>query len=202
MRSFFLFIVFIVFSPSSYSAESGPFGLVWGMKESDIRSKGVKLERKSSDNNLERFNATSLPKNLSMSESYALIVHSRLGLQKVVMLSKDITGDVYGSEGKEAFADLKGKLTSKYGDPTNGLERVGMKLYEERDEFYQCLAYDGCGIWVALFEDKSQEDYVALALKGLGRGKGYIELTYEGPRWSDAVKARKSDISKSDADAL
>lgn len=202
MKSLFLFVCFLLLSPVSFSAENGPFGLSWGLKESDLRSKGVKLERISSTINLEVFKTTYLPKNISISESYLIIIHRRFGLQKVVMVSKNITEDAYGSKGKEIFSDLKSKLTAKYGDPSNGLERVGIKLYEDIDEFYQCLAYDGCGMWVAMFEDKVQGEAVSLALKGMGRGEGYIELTYEGPKWSDAVDTQKSDESKSDADAL
>jgi hypothetical protein len=116
------------------------------------------------------------------------------------MISKDITGDIYGTDGKEQYSDLKSKLTKKYDIP-DSYEYVGRKLWDEPDEFYQCLAYPGCGTYASFFETKSGET-VSIALKGLGRGKGYLKITYEGPSWSDAVDAYRNKESKSDEDAL
>ena len=188
---------------ASFGAESdGPFGLSWGMTKSQVGEYGVKLEPKAAQGNMEFLVAKSLPKNLSIAESYALSFDKKFHLQRVEMVSKDIDGDIYGTEGKTKFSALKESLTKKYGQPSIELERVGMKLWKDSDEFYQCLAYAGCGLWVALFEDKESGQNIGLALKGLGRGKGYIDLTYEGPKWSDVVDAIKQHQLKSDEGAL
>ena len=103
--------------------------------------------------------------------------------------------------GKKKYTNLKSQLTKKYGNPTVSFERVGGKLWDETDEFYQCLAYPGCGDYIAFFKSQSGAS-VVLELKGLGRGKGYLRISYEGPSWPDAVDAYKSKEAKSDEDAL
>jgi hypothetical protein len=143
-----------------------------------------------------------LPNDLSIAEQYTLVFDTEYNLQKIILISKDIDSDLYGSKGKEIFADLKSKLAKKYGNSTTGLEMVGRKLFNEQDEFYQCLAYEGCGDWIALYEDEKQGASVVLELKGLGRGKGYINITYEGPNWSNVVDALKQKESESDAKSL
>lgn len=65
---------------------------------------------------------------------------------------------------------MKSKLTAKYGTPTNSYEYIGRKLWDEYDEFYQCLAYSGCGAWISLFESKAGES-IALQLNASVAGK-------------------------------
>ena len=77
------------------------------------------------------------------------------------MDSEDITNDAFGSKGKEMYDDIKSKLKNKYGEPTENFEFVGLRLYDESDEFYQCLSYDGCGMWTSFFVDKEQVVFVA-----------------------------------------
>lgn len=62
------------------------------------------------------------------------------------MYSEDIENDTYGSEGKEKYENIKTSLRKKYGLPTLKLEVSGLTLWNEPDEFYQCLDYDGCGV--------------------------------------------------------
>lgn len=72
------------------------------------------------------------------------------------------------------------------------LSRSGIILYQNYDEFYQCLAYDGCGYWRDGF--KSPDRYISIQLNGLGRGKGYIYLEYEAqPEWDQAFDQNKAD---------
>lgn len=187
--------------PTSVIAADGPFGIDWGKSLSEIEAMGVTCSNKSTEDRFTICKTTSLPKNLSISEQYALYFDKKYHLQKVQMVSRNIENDITGSDGKETYSDLKSKLTEKYGTPTNSYEYIGRKLWDEYDEFYQCLAYSGCGTWLSLFESKAGE-VIALQLKGLGRGKGYITLAYEGPSWSNAVDAYKSKESEADADAL
>ena len=193
--------VFLFLPYASAMAGDGPFGIIWGKSISETEALGVSCGEKVKKDRFTICKTTKLPKNLSISEQYALYFDKKYNLQKVTMVSKDITGDIYGSDGKEKYADLKTKLSKKYGEPTNSLEYVGGKLWNEADEFYQCLAYPGCGAYVSLFQSKSGVA-VVLELEGLGRGRGYISITYEGPSWSDAVDAYKNKESKSDEDAL
>lgn len=110
--------------------------------------------------------------------------------------------DIFGSEGKKKFAALKEGLIKKYGNPSNEMERVGLELWDEPDEFYQCLAYNGCGLWIAIFEHKESGQNIVLSLKGLRRGEGLIELTYEGPMWSKVIYELEQRKLKADDSAL
>jgi len=186
----------------SYPAQSteAPFGLSWGESKSAVENKGINLQASGGQGRVSSYKTNHLPNDLSIAELYTLIFDTEYNLQKIILISKDIDSDIYGSKGKEIFADLKSKLAQKYGNPTSGLEIVGTELYNEQDEFYQCLAYEGCGTWISLY--KKQDVSVVLKLNGLGRGKGYITITYEGPNWSNVVDALKQKESELDAKSL
>jgi len=180
--------------------DSAPFGLTWGMTAEDLKSLGVALAPQEHVNNMVVYKAETLPKNISDAEFYLVLFDESTGLQKVMMSSKDITNDLYGSAGKERFKVLKETFSSKYGAPINSFEFVGRELFQDDDEFYECLKYEGCGIWLA--DWKSAGSSYLLELKGSRRGTGYIRITVEGPGWS-AVLSKKSSLDRSnDAEAL
>jgi len=195
-----LLIIFIIIPILIFSEDEGPFGLHWGSKAEDLVSSGINLINETVQGRYKLYETGNLPKNLSIAEKYILIFDEKYGLQKVMMLSEDITGDIYGTKGKSIYSDLKSKLTAKYGPPTQSFERVGFSLYDEPDEFYQCLKYEGCGFWSSLFSSDSIN--IGLDLKGISRGVGYIKITYEGPLWSKSINEKELNESKSDADAL
>jgi len=202
VKNFAIVFVFISMVPAVCSADDGAFGLAWGMTKVQVEKLGVKLEPSSAKLGIETLTTEKLPKNVSIAEAYSLTFDRKHNLQKVMMVSKDIDNDPYGSEGKKKYAELKESLITKYGQPSDVLEKVGGKLWDEKDEFYQCLAYAGCGMWVALFEDKTSGQNIGLQLEGMTRGKGYIHLIYEGPKWSEVVDAMKAAEAQSDKDAL
>ena len=203
IKAILLMILITAVANTGFAREQdAPFGLVWGMTKVQAEKLGVRLEQSSSSDGLDIFKATSLPNSVSIAEFYSLTFDRTHHLQRIQMISKNITGDIYGTEGKEKYATLKDVLVKKYGQPTNGLERVGMELWNDADEFYQCLAYEGCGLWVAIFKHKESEQNILFALKGLGRGKGFIELCYEGPMWFEVVDALKQRRTKADEGAL
>jgi len=197
-----LLTLLVVVATGSAYADDGPFGLRWGATEKDLVEQGVIFKKESDEGGFETFITTSLPKNLSIADMYVLLVHKKYELQKVVMFSKEIEGDIYGTKGKEIYQDLKSKLVNKYGAPNSDFEKVGVELFTETNEFYQCLAYDGCGYWSAMFSDKDKGILVSLQLKGIGRGKGFVKLAYEGPDWEEAMEESNSELSKSDAGVL
>ena len=186
--------------PSIALSDDGPFGLTWGMSKDQVKELGVSQETAAAKLNLEVFATTSLPRNLSIAEKYELVFDKRFGLQKVQMVSKDITDDLLGVEGKKVYANLKESLTKKYGKPSHEIEFVGAKLWEEADEFYQCLAYSGCGAWAAGYEHETGT--ILVQLEGMDRGRGFIRLTYEGPRWAEALNEMRSHEAAADDDAL
>ena len=181
-------------------AKDALFGLKWGMTTSEIKGFGISLSKVKGDRNLDFYSTTSLPKQLSDAESYTL-VFSEGKLVKLIAIGKDIANDPNGTDGKERFDVLKKSLQDKYGTPSTNYQSVGNKLFKEHDEFYQCLAYSGCGLWVALFTTPTK--VVAVELNGLRRGTGYIQVSAEAvPGWHEALEKVKSFKNRSDADAL
>ena len=122
-------------------------------------------------------------------------------LAKIWGLSRDISNDPSGSSGKERFETLRSALIQKYGQPKLNYQTVGNKLFKEYDEFYQCLRYSGCGLWVSSFE--APDKTLNIELKGLNRGTGYVDITAEAkPQWEQALEVYKSRKNSSDKDAL
>jgi hypothetical protein len=209
IRNGVLAVSFCFSSASVVFSEKGnaPFGLMWGMTETQVTQLvGVEIKKKvDSDLPLGTtgvLQVTSLPKNLTMAESYYLIFVTEKHLQKIVMYSKDIENDVSGTKGKEMYEKIKMSLRKKYGSPTDQLEVSGLKLWEEWDEFYQCLDYSGCGNWMSAFEDEKSGMIIGLELKGIRRGRGFIQLTYEGPFWSTYIDSKEKLESELDDNAL
>ncbi len=208
-RNGVLAVSFCFLYASAVFSEEGnaPFGLTWGMTEAQV-AQLVEVEIKEeikSDLPLGVtgiLQATSLPKNLTIAEFYHLIFVTEKHLQKISMSSKDIEDDVSGRKGKEQYEKIKTSLKKKYGSPIAEHESSGRKLWDEWDEFYQCLKYDGCGIWASIFEDEKSGMMIGLELKGLKRGRGFIQLGYEGPSWEAFLDAKEKIESELDDDAL
>lgn len=198
-----LFSIALVTSSFTVSAADGDdalFGLKWGMTPAEVKAAGANITMKKGDRNIDTYSATSVPRGLSDFESYSF-VFSDGKLVKLWGLSKDIENDLSGRDGKQKFETLRSALTEKYGKPVTNYQSIGNKLYKEYDEFYQCLAYQGCGMWVVLF--KSKEKVVSLELKGLRRGIGYLDITAEAqPQWDQALEIYKSRKVSSDKNAL
>ncbi len=174
-----------------------PFGLTWNMTETDLR--GIGFSPATDDGDLSILTSVSAPKAWSKAESYFAVTYKGK-LVKAGATSVNFTNDIYGSEGKAEFARLKALLTKKYGAPQSSYERIGGKLYDEADEFYQCLEYAGCGAYLATFEMVG--GLIGLQLEGKRRGEGYIRLLYESPEFSIAkAKIEQGNLS-SDEDSL
>ena len=180
---------------------TAPFGLTWGQSKADLQSQGVAFYDCGDIDFVQTCQTKSLPKPLSIAEIYILLFHSRKGLVKVGMFGKTISDDITGSDGKADYAHIKTRLTTKYGARLTGVERVGQKLYDGHDEFYQCLAYAGCGGWLSLWKG-SDGSGIVLKLEGLSRGVGYLTLTYQSKEWSKIVDDEKAKKSTDDDSAL
>jgi hypothetical protein len=201
LKSLF-FTFYLVLSQSAVAADGDDalFGLRWGMTVEQVRSTGVQLTKTSGDKNLETFKSSSVPKPLSGFASYSMIFADGK-LVKLWAISDQISGDPTGSTGKERFETLNTLLVQKYGTPKQNMQSVGNRLFKEYDEFYQCLAYSGCGMWVSLFE--TTDKFLSLQVKGVRRGAGFLDITAEAkPQWSQALEVYKSRKNNSDKDAL
>ena len=181
---------------------TAPFGLTWGESKADLQNQGMAFYDCEDVDFAQACRTKILPKPLSIAESYLLLFHPRKGLVKVLMVGKTISDDITGSNGKADYARIKTSLTTKYGSPLGiEIEMVGRDLYDEYDEFYQCLAYSGCGFWVSGWEG-SDGSSVFLQLIGLSRGVGYLRLTYEPKEYSQIVDDEKAKKSTDDDSAL
>ena len=194
-------VIFLLSSANVFAKEiTAPFGFQWGQSQKVLENKGVPLTDCSTKNKLTSCNTIKPIKGVSFGEQYRLILDDEKGLQKVILISKDITSDITGSDGKALYEKIKQSLTKKYGVP-EAYESMGLKLYKEYDEFYQCLKYEGCGNWVAFWQIENGGNAI-VKLKGLSRGKGYLTLTYESKEWSAIVDSLKARENASDDDAL
>lgn len=199
-----LIAITFVFSSLIATAEDqaveAPFGLEWGAEKGALRGDGIILSDCKSEGWVEYCTTESVPKNLSVAESYVLYFSKEYGLQKVLMVGETFTNDVYGIAGKDRYAKLKGALDSKYSGATS-YEYVGRTVYNESDEFFQCLDYAGCGNWGTYWTDNIKGS-VVLELMGLRRGSGFVKLSYEGELWSRAISEKDKVEDAADFEAL
>ena len=193
-------LTFLALPASGADGDEALFGLRWGMTVPEVKSAGVTLTKIKGDRNMEIYKAPSMPKNLSDFEGYSLIFADGK-LTKMSAIGKNISDDPTGRSGKDRFETLHSSLLQKYGQPKLNSQTIGNKLFKENDEFYQCLKYSGCGLWVSAFE--TQDKLLSIELKGLTRDAGYLEIVAEAkPQWGQAVEAYKARKNSSDKDAL
>jgi hypothetical protein len=198
--SAFLMTIAISSQVIAADGDEAMFGLRWGMSPSDVKSLDTILTKTEAERNLEYYSTTSLPKNVSDVDKY-LLIFADGKLVKITVIGKEITGDPSGSSGKQRFEGISKSLSEKYGKASQNNHLISHKLYTERDEFYQCLGYRGCGIWVSIFE--TTDKIIGLELKGIRRGVGYLRIATEAnPQWSEALNIFESKKNASDKDAL
>ena len=172
---------------------AAPFGLEWGLSKEQVTAMGVKLTPHKSAK--DTYTAKTLPKNLSDGEAYYLIFKQGFGLVAIGVVTNNITRDPLGSKGIERYSQLKTAIVNKYGKPDDEFERA------LRNQFYECLKHEGCGSW-ASFWASGTDGVIALELRGLTRGIGYIELKYESAALYIAAEQEEAEKSRSDEDSL
>lgn len=188
----FWMIAFVLFFQSSIAfSYEAPFGLKWGMTEKDLKKIGIKITVRDPtdviDGKLvELTNVKNIP---SDTESIFAIISNSEGVVKIVWVGKTIDSDLTGGTGKKRYFELKSLLTKKYGTPKSD-ERVGITLYDQPDEFYQCLMYLGCGGYLSLFHPPDGGS-VLLRINGVQRGAGYITVGYESAAFAELSEKKK-----------
>lgn len=174
-----------------------PFGLTWGMSEAGLKKLG--FTQVNDSEGLRLFSSVSAPKAWSKAENYVAVTYKGK-LVKAAAVSTDFTDDIFGSEGKSTYEQVKSLLTKKYGSPSTHYERVGGALYDDADEFYQCLNYSGCGAYLSIFEYAG--GVISIQLKGKRRGEGFLTIGYESPQFLEAKKEIERGDLESDTDAF
>ena len=183
VRAASFFIITVILSANYWPAQAlnptieAPFGLTWGAPIINFTnlSKCKKLK-----NTYRICRAKSLPQGFKDAKEYWLVFNENGELVKIRYVSKTITQDRFGIEGKERFINLKARLSVKYNKiPQRELISMYRDLYTKVDEFYQCLNYDGCGYYYFFIGNrKSNSGTVMIKLNGAGRGKGYLSVEY------------------------
>ena len=198
----FFITTLLAVSAAAYAQESqsevqAPFGLEWGVLQSELSG----LTNCSSKQSVAFCDIDSVPKPLSDAHRHLLAFDDKEGLVKVAYFGKPITDDPFGTKGVKRFNELKVALLGKYPKAEkHDLIQMHLKLYQDSDEFYECLRYSGCGFYaLGISPEKGS---IILEISGLSRGQGYISLTYESPKWGDVIKKAKSSKQASDKDAL
>ena len=200
MRKIIIIIVWLLALPTK--ALAGAFGAEWGWSYQQLKSAGAACEVQTV-NNFDGYKCSKMPKSFSNADFWFAIFDKKNGLQKITMMGTDITDDPYGTTGKKRYNGIKAAITKKYGPHSDeySIETIGLKLYDESDEFYQCLNYSGCGYYSLLW-DLEENGTIGLKINGASRGKGWISLAYEGPRWSDSLDRINNATEEEDLDAL
>ena len=173
-----------------------PFGLSWDTTTTEIKDLGF---TKSQGDEIIAWTGVNVPKAWSKGKTYILLTYQDK-LVKASVLSESISGDITGSEGKELYEEMKALLTKKYGEPKDSMEAVGRSVYKDYDEFYQCLDYDGCGIYISAFYVAG--GYISIQLIGTSRGYGYLQVSYEPPAFGEAKRAIEQAKAETDDDAF
>lgn len=191
-----LLLFFIV----NANANDAPLGLTWGMTESKVKKAGMKLSECKVIKFFKTCQAGNPPKSVSFADFYRLFFANGKGLQGINIAGIDITDDSSGREGKAQYAAIKSGLIKKYGQPSSDYEYTGRKLYDEYDELYQCLDYDGCGNWIAYWGTDVLS--IKLELNGFRRGKGYVTLHYETKAFAESRDSYNQQNTTKDENAL
>lgn len=199
LTGFFASLVFLFCSTGVVADEgfSAPLGLKWGLSQETLINDYSATPAGKNDTRLKIFLISNPPIKVSGFDEFYGVIDDKYGLVKVVVI-ENIDGDAYGSKGLEEYKKIKEVIAKKYGKPSSQYEYTGRELYKDNDEFYQCLAYQGCGIYSSFFKPTGGGD-VAVSLKGESRGKGYLSIDYESVLFSNVLNEQEND-SKSQAE--
>ncbi|WP_392562479.1 hypothetical protein RHO12_03080 [Orbus sturtevantii] len=188
LKFIFLSAILVSFFAQSNLNPKAPLGLTWGEKKEQIENNYDSKKMRQKDN-LTFYNLYLPPLTLPDFTEYLAIVDNDIGLVKVI-LSQKIKNDAYGIKGKELYFKYKNVLTKKYNEPTQSMEKIGNRLYKGSDEFYQCLKYNGCGLYISLYGNPKTQ--VVLRLVGAERGVGELQISYESELFDQSIKNVKN----------
>lgn len=172
------------------------FGFYFGLTREQITDAGIELSETSTEDEMTLADTTVAPVPWADAKTYSLIF-SDGRLLKIIAVSNHITNDPTGAEGKAIYKTLQDGLIEKYGKKNAvSYHATGRKVYKEPDEFYQCLGYSGCGLWIDGWQlaDKS----IALKINSAKqRGSGWVSISYEAmPEWEKALSADQDKANK------
>lgn len=184
-----LLAALLLLAPRAF-ADEAPFGLRWGSSIEELQNRGIPGSVQEDDGQIRVFQTDRLKDAPDILDFARLGVDRQYGLQRIMWVSKEITDDPTGARGREQYQTIKHMLTEQYGDPKTSDEEVGGSHTYGQNSFYQCLAEDGCGVFVTVWRSYSTD--ARLRLLGTAAGRGRLEIVYLGPDWEDVVNAHKT----------
>lgn len=156
------------------------------MKIGDLSALGIKVASTAKLGELAILNVKDMPGAFPDTSLVNLLFDHDLGLVKVRWVGTSISDDPVGTHGRSKYSEMKKVILQARGNPTDETMVVGARLFDQEDEFYQCLSYEGCGVWSSLWEQKPSGG-VLLSIEGIGPGKGYVQLDYESADWQKSA---------------
>ncbi len=177
-------------------------GLKWGWSPSQIEAKGEKITFGSCSGNFCMYVLSTPSKPLSWVSDYVLVFGDNK-LLRIIMKSKRIQNDPYGSEAKRIFAFADSVISIKH-KVYHSASRIMQKGFRAPEDFFKCLAYPGCGEWASYYKGDGKE--IGLEIRPLNKGfenEGWVITTVEAaPELAEFYKKERENSKKSDAEAM
>lgn len=180
----------------------GPFGLGRGMTVQDLAKAGVETAQAPGEPH--HYDAKVVPKPHPSFELFRFTVGPKSGLCQISSVSRDIGTSAYGNELRSAFADLRGQLVGKYGDPEDRDELAEGSIWNEPRDWMTGLRKKERSlgsIWTAMSAGRDLGHrliQISLQAAALDDDLGYLRLSYYFSNWSEC----QEEIAGSLADSL
>lgn len=174
------------------SDDAVPFGLDWGMTETELRLDGVLMFLRTHDTeHFTSYLVKDIPEALGDAGAHTVWLTAEHGLQRITVTGEIIRNDATGHKIKQRYKRLRKLLQERYGQPTRIREYSGRQKYTAYYEFYQCLEYQDCGNWASYYGRGPTT--VSLRVHGVDRDSGYYRLIFKGPHWrNDWLESEQS----------
>jgi len=171
---------------------AGPLGLEKGMSLDDLKKQGAFTPT----NAVHVYTSKSLLRGHPDAELYSAIVSPTLGLCKIVVATKDINTNSYGTDLIGEFNEIKVALSNKYGNSKDyDFLRSGSIWNESRDWMMGLAKKDRTlsSFWTTP-ENSMPDSIKAISLEAisLGGSKGFIRFGYEFDNISQCLEEMKA----------
>ena len=198
MRNCFPFaLAMSLISISPASAQQ--FGLKMGETLSQVKSKGIKIEKKA-DN---VWSAPYLPYGNKMFDDYRMFITPKAGLCKVTAYISEIPDSKYGDRTKDKYESIRDSLNKRYGEGREYNFLRSGATWKNSDEWMWSM-YKEERILSAFWDvspnkvGKSNLNSIQLKVTGLSTETTMISLSYEFTNMDSCV----SEDKKSDSNNL
>lgn len=175
----------------AFADDDAPFGLRWGESVAEARAKGLEGPQSEDSASLTTIATQTLAGQPEATEMARLTFERRSGLQRVLWVSKTFDKDAAGEKGMALYRQMKQNLSETYGDPKTSDEEIAPDASDQAKTFWNCLALDGCAVFVTVW--RTPDTDVKMRLVGTPKGEGWLEILFFGPDWSDILQERRKE---------